>query len=94
MGLGGVAIAALPSMIHPKLSFSDSLGGVFPTLGLLKAGSTTAIKNNAFVRFHQEDTLKRIFERLENARIHINRARMDFVSCDYAIRILYENESF
>ena len=26
MGLGGVAIAALPSMIHPKLSFSDSLG--------------------------------------------------------------------
>ena len=27
MGLGGVAIAALPSMIHPKLSFSDSLGG-------------------------------------------------------------------
>ena len=28
MGLGGVAIAALPSMIHPKLSFSDSLGGV------------------------------------------------------------------
>ena len=28
MGLGGVAIAALPSMIHPKLSFSDSLGGI------------------------------------------------------------------
>ena len=28
MGLGGVAIAALPSMIHPKLSFSDSLGGL------------------------------------------------------------------
>ena len=27
MGLGGVAIAALPSMIHPKLSFSDSLWG-------------------------------------------------------------------
>ena len=30
MGLGGVAIAALPSMIHPKLSFSDSLGGGAP----------------------------------------------------------------
>ena len=29
MGLGGVAIAALPSMIHPKLSFSDSLGGEY-----------------------------------------------------------------
>lgn len=29
MGLGGVAIAALPSMIHPKLSFSDSLGGTY-----------------------------------------------------------------
>lgn len=26
MGLGGVAIAVLPSMIHPKQSFSDGLG--------------------------------------------------------------------
>ena len=28
MGLGGVAIAVLPSMIHPKRPFSDGLGGV------------------------------------------------------------------
>ena len=27
MGLGGVAIAALPSILYPKLSFSDGLGG-------------------------------------------------------------------
>ena len=29
MGLGGVAIATLPSVIFPKLMFSDGLGGVF-----------------------------------------------------------------
>ena len=28
MGLGGVAIAVLPSMIYPKQPFSDGLGGV------------------------------------------------------------------
>ena len=28
MGLGGVAIAVLPTMIHPKRPFSDGLGGV------------------------------------------------------------------
>ena len=27
MGLGGVAIATLPSVIFPKLMFSDRLGG-------------------------------------------------------------------
>ena len=27
MGLGGVAIAVLPSMISPKQPFSDGLGG-------------------------------------------------------------------
>ena len=27
MGLGGVAIAVLPSVVHPKRSFSDRLGG-------------------------------------------------------------------
>lgn len=30
MGLGGVAIAALPSILYPKLSFSDGLGGGNP----------------------------------------------------------------
>ena len=29
MGLGGVAIAILPSIICLKLTFSDGLGGVF-----------------------------------------------------------------
>ena len=29
MGLGGVAIATLPSVIFPKLMFSDRLGGIF-----------------------------------------------------------------
>ena len=29
MGLGGVAIATLPSVICAKLMFSDGLGGVF-----------------------------------------------------------------
>ena len=28
MGLGGVAIAALPSVVHLQLTFSDRLGGV------------------------------------------------------------------
>ena len=40
---------------------------------------------NANVRFHQEDTLKRIFERLEKKGIRINRARMDCGSCSEAI---------
>ena len=31
MGLGGVAIAVLPSMIYPKQPFSDGLGGVTQT---------------------------------------------------------------
>lgn len=36
MGLGGVAIATLPSVIFPKLMFSDRLGGNFhkPSTGL------------------------------------------------------------
>ena len=28
MGLGGVAIAVLPSVVYPKQSFSDRLGGI------------------------------------------------------------------
>lgn len=28
MGLGGVAIAVLPSVVHLQLTFSDRLGGV------------------------------------------------------------------
>ena len=48
---------------------------------------------NANVRFHKENTLKRIFERLENARIHINRARMDCGSCSEAIVEMEEKHS-
>ena len=45
------------------------------------------------VRFHEEDTLKRIFERLENARIHINRARIECGSCSEAIVEMVEKHS-
>ena len=47
---------------------------------------------NTNVRFRQDDTLKRIFERLENARIHINRARMDCGSCSEAIVDILTND--
>jgi hypothetical protein len=36
---------------------------------------------NANVRFHQQDTLERIFSNLESNDIHIKRARMDCGSC-------------
>ena len=35
MGSGGVAIAALPTVICLKVPFSDGLGGVFKTCGLV-----------------------------------------------------------
>lgn len=35
MGLGGVAIAVLPSVVHPKQSFSDRLGGEIEGVGNL-----------------------------------------------------------
>lgn len=40
---------------------------------------------NANVRFCQQDTLERIFTRLENKGIYINRARMDCGSCSEEI---------
>ncbi len=40
---------------------------------------------NTNVRFHQNDTLERIFSRLEENGIHINRARMDCGSCSEEI---------
>ena len=36
---------------------------------------------NTNVRFHQEDTLKRIFERLEEKKLTVNRFRADCGSC-------------
>ena len=56
-------------------------------------GIATVGDGNTNVRFHQEDTLKRIFERLENARIHINRTRMDCGSCSEAIVEMVEKHS-
>ena len=41
MGLGGVAIAVLPSMIHPKRPFSDGLGGQVSQVQKLKKLSLT-----------------------------------------------------
>jgi len=35
MGLGGVAIATLPSVIFPKLMFSDRLGGANAVLEIV-----------------------------------------------------------
>ncbi len=40
---------------------------------------------NANVRFHQKDTLERIFKRLEDSGIVISRARMDCGSCSEEI---------
>lgn len=40
---------------------------------------------NANVRFHQQDTLERIFSNLESNDIHIKRARMDCGSCSREI---------
>ena len=40
---------------------------------------------NANVRFHQQDTLERIFSNLEHNDIHVRRARMDCGSCSCEI---------
>ena len=40
---------------------------------------------NANVRFHQQDTLERIFSNLESDDIHVRRARMDCGSCSREI---------
>ena len=40
MGLGGVAIAVLPSVVYPKQSFSDRLGGEEGTSPIGGAGRT------------------------------------------------------
>ena len=40
---------------------------------------------NANVRFHQRDTLERIFARFEARRLFINRSRMDCGSCSEEI---------
>ena len=47
---------------------------------------------NANVRFHQQDTLERIFSNLESNRIHIRRSRMDCGSCSRQIVETVEKE--
>lgn len=46
---------------------------------------------NTNVRFHQQDTLERMFTRLENAGVRINRARMDCGSCSEDIVEMVES---
>ncbi|MBQ2299235.1 MAG: IS1380 family transposase, partial [Bacteroidaceae bacterium] len=48
---------------------------------------------NANVRFHQQDTLERIFSNLESNDIHIKRARMDCGSCSRQIVETVEKHS-
>jgi hypothetical protein len=48
---------------------------------------------NANVRFHQQDTLERIFSNLESNDIHIKRARMDCGSCSREIVETIEKHS-
>ncbi|MBQ5493919.1 MAG: IS1380 family transposase [Prevotella sp.] len=48
---------------------------------------------NANVRFHQQDTLERIFSNLEQNGIHIRRARMDCGSCSREIVETIERHS-
>ena len=48
---------------------------------------------NANVRFHQQDTLERIFSNLEQNGIHIRRARMDWGSCSREIVETIERHS-
>ena len=48
---------------------------------------------NANVRFHQQDTLERIFSNLESNDIHIKRARMDCGSCSRKIVETVEKHS-
>jgi hypothetical protein len=48
---------------------------------------------NANVRFHQQDTLERIFLNLEQNGIHIRRARMDCGSCSREIVETIERHS-
>ena len=48
---------------------------------------------NANVRFHQQDTLERIFSNLESNDIHVKRARMDCGSCSREIVETVEKHS-
>ena len=48
---------------------------------------------NTNVCFYQKDTLKRIFNRLENAGVRISRARMDCGSCSEEIGSMVEARS-
>ena len=61
MGLGGVAIAILPSIICLKLTFSDGLGGVIVsalastmpnTLTKTKAISALTLRKSCFIVFN------------------------------------------
>lgn len=60
MGLGGVAIATLPSVICAKLMFSDGLGGYFITISSIKVSPkqyNIPYKANACLILKKLDTL-------------------------------------
>lgn len=48
---------------------------------------------NANVRFHQQDTLERIYSNLESEDIHVKRSRMDCGSCSREIVETVEKHS-
>ena len=58
----------------------------------LEAALRTA-DGNANVRFHQQDTLERIYSNLESENIHIKRSRMDCGSCSREIVETVEKHS-
>ena len=67
--------------------------GYGPVVGVI-GDMIVGIENrdgNTNVRFHQQDTLERMFTRLENAGICINRARMDCGSCSEDIVKMVES---
>lgn len=70
--------------------------GYFPGVATI-GDKVVAVENrvaNANVRFHQADTLKRCFSRLEAQGITINRARMDCGSFSQEIIRMVEDHSY
>ena len=69
-----------------------STGQLVAVIGELIVGIENR-DGNANVRFHQQDTLERIFSNLELNGIHIRRARMDCGSCSREIVETIERHS-
>ena len=76
------------SLLPPPCSYSPGVA----VIGDLIVGIENR-DGNANVRFHQQDTLERIFSNLESEDIHIRRARMDCGSCSHKIVETVEKHS-